>query len=487
MILFHDEHLLAVHKPSGINTHKPDRFAPDGIHEWLSRRHGTLSVLHRLDKETSGVLVFGRTRAANQSLSRQFETHVIRKSYLLLSATRPSRVNFRAKNIRLKSGHEETEFTYLEPHGDFFLVEARPLTGKTHQIRRHAAENGFPILGDTQYGGPPASRLMLHAHRLSFVHPQTGEPVTLEASVPEAFENNDAVTAAREFRELIFGGETNAFRLVSGAADGFSNLIVDSYDGRLLAQWQTESVDPSVYDRLGAQAVYEQVCTKQKRTATRCVRGAAEERFAVRENGLTFLAGFGEGLSTGLFMDQRENRWRLLQMDLRGKTVMNTFAYTCAFSVAAAKAGAVTTSVDLSRNYLEWGKENFRANGLDVEGHEFLAGDVFEWLKRLAKRGRRWDMVILDPPTFSTTKDGRRFQAERDYGALATQAAALVTRGGTLLCSTNQRTLLPERFEEAIRKCGREVTGLEFATVPFDFRTAAGESPYLKTLWARLD
>jgi 23S rRNA (cytosine1962-C5)-methyltransferase len=321
---------------------------------------------------------------------------------------------------------------------------------------------------------------MLHAHRITFTH--LGEAMTLEASVPAAFEDDDALTAACEFRNLIFDEDTNAFRLLSGAVDGFPNVIVDSYAGRLLAQWQTESVDTSLYDRLGA-VIYEQVCAKQKRTTTRCVRGDAKTRFAVRENGLTFLVGFGEGLSTGLFMDQRENRWRLLQMNLRGKSVLNTFAYTCAFSVAAAKVGAATTSVDLSRRYLDWGKENFRANNLPVDGHEFLSGDVFEWFKRFAKRGRQWDLVILDPPTFSTTKGGRRFQAERDYGALATQAAALVARGGTLFCSTNQRTLLPKHFEAAVRRCGREISALEFATVPWDFR----ESPYLKTLWARLD
>jgi 23S rRNA (cytosine1962-C5)-methyltransferase len=475
VILFHDEHLLAVNKPSGINTHKPDRFAPDGLHEWLSRRHGALSVLHRLDKETSGVIVFGRTRAANQSLSRQFESRQVRKEYLLFASRRPSRQKFTAR-----SADAETEFEFVQPHGNRFLIRARPLTGKTHQIRRHAADNGFPILGDIQYGGEPASRLMLHAHRITFTH--LGEAMTLEASVPAAFEDDDALTAAREFRNLIFDEDTNAFRLLSGAADGFPDVIVDSYDGRLLVQWQTEPVDASLYDRLGSE-IYEQVCTKQKRTTTRYVRGEAPARFPVRENGLRFLVGFGEGLSTGLFMDQRENRWRLLQMDLHGKSVLNTFAYTCAFSVAVAKVGAVTTSVDLSRNYLDWGKENFRANNLRVDGHEFLSGDVFDWFKRFAKRGRQWDMVILDPPTFSTTKDGRRFQAERDYSALAAQAAALVSRGGTLFCSTNQRTLSSERFEAAVRRCGREVSEVEFATVPWDFR----EAPYLKTLWARLD
>ena len=486
MILYDDAHLLAVNKPSGINTHKPDRFAPDGIHEWLSRRHGALSVLHRLDKETSGVLLFGKTRAANQSLSRQFESHQIQKTYLLLSSSRPSRQKFRAH-----TADAETEFEFLQPHGNLFLIEARPITGKTHQIRRHAAVNGFPIAGDVKYGGEPASRLMLHARRIAFVHPGSGDAMTLEAGVPAAFEDGDPFVAAKEFRELIFGDDTNAFRLVSDAADGAPGVIVDSYDGRLFVQWQTESVDTALYERLNAPVIYEQVCTKQKRTTARGVRGVTEEKFPVRENGLTFLVGFDEGLSTGLFIDQRENRWRLLQMNLRGKSVLNTFAYTCAFSVGAAKVGAAATSVDLSQKYLEWGKENFRANNLATDGHEFLSGDVFEWFKRFAKRGRQWDVVILDPPTFSTTKDGRRFQAERDYGDLAAQAMGLVARGGILFCSTNQRTLAPEKFETTVRDAartqGRVIESAEPVTLPFDFRVAEGERPYLKTLWTRLE
>jgi len=111
------------------------------------------------------------------------------------------------------------------------------------------------------------------------------------------------------------------------------------------------------------------------------------DRFPVLENGVTYLINFGEGLSTGLFLDQRENRRRLLNMPLTGKSVLNCF-YTCAFSVVAAKAGAVTTSVDLSRNYLAWGKANFQANNLDPGPHGFVFGDVFDWLKRFANLAR---------------------------------------------------------------------------------------------------
>jgi 23S rRNA (cytosine1962-C5)-methyltransferase len=508
LILFEDDHLLVVNKPSGVNTHKPDRFAPDGIHEWLTKREPrwrNLSILQRLDKDTSGVMVFGKTTRANQSLAKQFEAHTVEKTYLLLSAARPTRITFWAK-----SPNSMTEFEFIEEHGEYFLMLARPRTGKTHQIRRHAAENGFPILGDIQYEGDPAPRMMLHAHKLGFEHPATGARVMFAASVPRAFDEVDALVATTEFREPFFGEQTNAFRLVSGEADGFQDVIVDSYDGTLLVQWQAEAAGKGkefieqLQTECKPRAIYEQLATKQKRTAPTLVwrsddpvnrRETLEaplQRFSIRENGLTFLINFGEGLATGIFLDQRENRRRLLTMPLTGKTVLNTFAYTCAFSVAAAKAGAVTTSLDLSRNYLEWGKDNFRANDLDPAAHEFVFGDVFSWCKRFAKRGQSWDVVILDPPTFSTTKKGRgrAFQAGRDYEDLAALAIPLVAPEGWLLCSTNQRTLEAEEFEQCVkqaaRRCGRTIELLEFETLPFDFRVAPKEQPYLKTFWAKL-
>ena len=101
---------------------------------------------------------------------------------------------------------------------------------------------------------------------------------------------------------------------------------------------------------------------------------------------------------------------------------MNCFAYTCGFSVCAAKAGARTTSLDLSKKYLEWGKRNFALNGLDPAAHDFIYGDTFDWLRRLAKKGRAFDAVVLDPPTFSQSKEHGTFRAEKDYGKLVTAA-----------------------------------------------------------------
>ncbi|MCS7048741.1 MAG: class I SAM-dependent methyltransferase, partial [Verrucomicrobiae bacterium] len=473
MILFEDADLLVVHKPSGINTHRPDVFAPEGLYEWWQRRRGgTLSVVHRLDKGTSGVLVFGKTRAANQSLTRQFTEQRIQKEYLLISDRRPT-----GRVCHVRSPQAETEFEWIGDLGGRHLIVARPRTGKTHQVRRHAAQAGFPILGDTEYGGANAPRLMLHAHRLTMQHPRTGETVTWQASVPEAFEETDPWVAAREFRCLLFGDqtETDAYRLVNGEGDGLPDVVVDWWGGQALVQWLSEPERPEYYDRLGADIVYAQWATRRRRTEPWRVRGEPRE-CVVQEHGLHYRIRFDVGMSPGLFLDQRENRWRLLRRVQPGQTVLNCFAYTCAFSVVAAKAGGIVTSVDLSRRYLDWGRENFERNQLSLDAHEFVIGDVMGTLQQGVRRGRQWDWVILDPPTFSTTKTGRAFQAERDYGALVQNAARCVRPGGWLLCSTNQRSFPVERFTQVIRDgvvaAGRRIAEEEFVTLPFDFRVA---------------
>jgi 23S rRNA (cytosine1962-C5)-methyltransferase len=175
---------------------------------------------------------------------------------------------------------------------------------------------------------------------------------------------------------------------------------------------------------------------------------------------------------------------------LAGQTVLNTFAYTCGFSACAALAGATVTSLDLSRKYLDWGRDNFRLNGLDPGAHDFIYGDCFDWMKRLAKKGRTFNIVLLDPPTFSQSKESGVFKAEKDYGRLVEIALPLLAPGGLLFCSTNCATLRPEPYLETIRAAvlrSRRVVAQEFfAPQPPDFPTSRGEQGYLKTVWVRL-
>ncbi len=213
---------------------------------------------------------------------------------------------------------------------------------------------------------------------------------------------------------------------------------------------------------------------------------------------------FNEGYSVGLFLDQRDNRRRFLtghiaadfplfKSEIRNpkSEILNCFAYTCGFSVCAAKAGARTTSLDLSKKYLEWGRRNFALNGLDPAAHDFIYGDTFDWLRRLAKKGRAFDAVVLDPPTFSQSKEHGTFRAEKDYGKLVTAALPVLKPGGILFASTNAADWPPEKFladvEAAVRGAKRKILQRHYVPQPPDFPISRAEPAYLKTVWLRIE
>ena len=606
-VIFEDEHLLVVNKPAGWNTHAPGPHAGEGIYDWLRHREprwATLAILHRLDKETSGVMVFGKTPAANRSLTEQFTERRVRKKYLLLTDRPMPQREFAVKTALVRvgekyasrpphAGGEIAETKFCRSRGDetqikignrsrsagaigneletphvvsYNYVEASPFTGRTHQIRVHAAESGFPILGDTLYGGTPAARVFLHAAEISFAHPATGEPVTFHApanfdadprlslraalfsfenqnfqapsNVGQAFQSRIAglgdfsAFAARQsaaparqrpvaklgtgkFREPADKNvcSTNAFRVIHGASDGWAGWYVERLGKFLLSQ----SEQPLRADQreelarlaktFSTSGAYHKILSRQVRRTTAAeaspqpVLGeAAPERFEICENGVRFELGFNEGYSTGLFLDQRDNRRRFLtghiaaDFDFGPWTpdfgLLNCFAYTCGFSVCAARAGATTTSLDLSKKYLEWGRRNFTLNGLDPAAHDFIYGDAFDWLRRLAKKGRAFDAVALDPPTFSQSKEHGVFRAEKDFGKLVAAALPLVKPGGVLFASTNATDWPPEKFladvEKAIHSSRRKILQRHYIPQPPDFPISRAEPAYLKTVWLRI-
>ena len=174
-----------------------------------------------------------------------------------------------------------------------------------------------------------------------------------------------------------------------------------------------------------------------------------------------------------------------------GRRVLNTFAYTCGFGVAARAGGATRVlNLDLSKSVLEWGQANYRANGFEPDPHDFVFGDVFDWLARLAKRGDRFDLVILDPPGFSRTK-GRAFSAARDYDELARMAARVTAPGGSILACCNVAELPWKSFRErvlaGVAAAGRapEVKGV-YHEPAVDFPAPRGQEPYLKMLLLRV-
>ena len=169
----------------------------------------------------------------------------------------------------------------------------------------------------------------------------------------------------------------------------------------------------------------------------------------VQENGLSFGLDFAAGYSAGLFIDQRANRAFLRHA--APKRLLNTFAYTCAFSVAAAISGAESWSIDLSKKSLSRGRENFARNDLPLESHRFIADDVHELLPRLARRGELFDAIVLDPPTFSRGNDGRRFQIEGDLEPLLIAALGIAAPKAIVLISTNCTRLSQRDLERTAR------------------------------------
>ncbi len=158
----------------------------------------------------------------------------------------------------------------------------------------------------------------------------------------------------------------------------------------------------------------------------------------IRENGLKYELDFSSGYSVGFFYDQRSNRKILMRY--RPKKLLNCFAYTCAFSVAAASVGSQTVNVDLSSRVLTRGRTNFLLNNIATAGHRFLADDAFSVLKRMARRGEKYDCVILDPPTFS--RWGKKsFQVERDLPHLLRNTLGCAAPGTHILLSTNCSTI----------------------------------------------
>ncbi len=163
------------------------------------------------------------------------------------------------------------------------------------------------------------------------------------------------------------------------------------------------------------------------------------------EHFLKYAIDFDAGYSVGLFIDQRENRRYVRQV--APKRLLNCFAYTCSFSVAAASVGAVTVNVDLSKKSLARGRENFALNGLPTNGHRFIADDVLSVLPWLARKREKFDMIILDPPTFSRSHRGKAFHVESDFEKILVAALELVERDGQILLSTNYSNLREKGLE----------------------------------------
>ncbi len=296
--------------------------------------------------------------------------------------------------------------------------------------------------------------------------------------------------------------DSTAYRVVNAEGDGLPGLTIDRYADYLMLQlysaaWRPhlklvtqvlqELLSPhGIYEKSRPQKTRELEAISGSKNYGRLLAGkAAPQRLDVLENGLTFLVSLEQGLNTGLFIDQRRNR-RDLMGRVKGKRVLNLFAYTGAFSVAAAATGAAqVTSVDASTGYTDWARDNFAANRLNPRKHEFIVGDCLEVLGKLAQSGKSYDVILMDPPSFSTTARSR-FTTHGGTSDLVAAALPLLTDNGLLIASSNHQKVDVAEYLKELRRgalqagCDLRVVSLLGQPEDFPYPVTFPEGRYLK-------
>ena len=360
------------------------------------------------------------------------------------------------------------------------LVRCQTSISTTHALRAQLRAVKMQPVGDRPTGPshrkPNPVATCFHLAEIRFLHPGTDVSITVKSKTPPSFSSvvsgkvditrRLAAALARRL-PLIDRNETNAYRLLTGDAEDLKGLVAERFGDVVVLQASGDrKSDPSgrlrletllrpaacwYQETLGVRAVYVKQFARNRAEIDEAqstnhfsprplIGQETAPAIKIRERGLTYLVRPYDGFSVGFFPDQRDNRSTIRKFAV-GKDVLNLFAYTCGFSVAAAAGGATSTvSVDLSGKILDWGRENFASNHLPLDGHSFITADVIDFLKRAQRENQSFDMIVVDPPSFAHgRKRGRSFSFSQDLPDLLRSVVALLRPDGVIMLSTNHR------------------------------------------------
>ena len=321
------------------------------------------------------------------------------------------------------------------------------------------------------------------------------------------FISKDKITFNQAFFEMLFRQAkekrsayyqddlTTAFRLFNQEGDGFGGLTVDLYGDYAVFSWynsyvyQIRQTISEAFRQVFPEVLgtYEKIRFKGLDYESAHVYGQeAPDFFTVLENGVLYQVFMNDGLMTGIFLDQHEVRGSLVDGLAMGKSLLNMFSYTAAFSVAAAMGGSSqTTSVDLAKRSRELSQAHFKANGISTDEHRFIVMDVFEYFKYAKRKGLTYDVVVLDPPSFARNKK-QTFSVAKDYHKLISQSLEILNPGGIIIASTNAANVSRQKFTEQVDKgfAGRSYQILNKYGLPADFAYNKKDesSNYLKVI-----
>lgn len=323
-----------------------------------------------------------------------------------------------------------------------------------------------------------------------------------QEAINQSFFEKKIKIAIDNRKKLFDDQDTTAFRIFNGEGDGVGGLTIDYFAGYYLVTWYSEgiyyfkdAITQALLNVADVKGMYEKKRFDVKGTYIDDDDFVTGDRASfpliVKENGINFAIYLNDGAMVGVFLDQRNVRRVIRDKYAKGKTVLNTFSYTGAFSVAAVLGGASkTTSVDLANRSKSKTIEQMSINGIDYEAHDIIVEDVFNYFKYAVRKQLSFDMVILDPPSFARSKK-HTFSAGKDYPALLEQAIQITANNGIIVASSNCSTFNMTKFKDFIDKAFKATGGkykiLEEYSLPEDFKVVKEfkEGDYLKVVFIK--
>lgn len=401
---------------------------------------------HRLDKDTSGLLLFSKTAGGAEQLRQHWEQAT--KTYHFLTHHRPTQKEWQVDSP-VDGKKALTKMKWINDANDLYLLEAQILTGRIHQVRKHALESKTPVLGDTLYGGAPAESLCLHSSTITIpeldmdlqtpLPPRFEMRLSQETLSPLLLQWAEALYWRRQL-SLFNQDHNNCFRWLHH--DG-GPIRADQYGPHLHLGWWKENppsdkewqdIDLLVNWIPEASSWSLRHYSKEAQSRQQLKNTHSESRWQAQENDLNYELRHDQGLSPGLFTDQRATRaWA--KQNSQGQKALNLFCYTGGFSVAAASSGATQVdSVDAKKNYLDWTRKNFEINGLDTSAHRFFCRDSLTFLQKSSPES--YDLIFCDPPTFGRFEK-KVFRLPKDAEALLELCFRALKLRGNLYFSSN--------------------------------------------------
>ena len=316
------------------------------------------------------------------------------------------------------------------------------------------------------------------------------------------------IKSAIKYRDDFYQDEdTTAFRVLNSDGDEISGLTIDFFDGFYLITFFNTDIykyKNEIVDELKLAPLYKGIYQKKKFNsndkdtdtdtddASDFVSGIeAEESILIKENGVNFAIHLDDGAMVGIFLDQRDVRKNIRDNYSKNKTMLNAFSYTGAFSVFASLGGASkTTSVDLAKRSLAKTQEQFKVNNIDIDKQDIIVEDVFNYFKYAIKKNIKFDLIVLDPPSFARSKK-MTFSVSKDYVKLLKETIQITNNNGVIVASTNYANLNMMRFRDFIKQAFKE-SNVKYKiedvfSLPKDFKISDNfrEGDYLKVVFIR--